>query len=183
MGIWSKVKKAIAVATTVAPILPIPAKAKRIIAKVGETEEDVEAIVHEVKPATPKPPTRLPLVLACLLGASSAFAQQPIPVPYPTPATYQLCWDHDGVNTDGFIVQDGATRIGDVRPARNAQTPFYCIPFPALTPPVAGVPPPPHPLTVTAYNVAGRALDSDPLTIVLVLVPARVTNLQARPGQ
>lgn len=53
MGFWSKVKKGIAVATTVAPMLPIPAKFKRIVAKVGETEEDVEAIVDEVKPAKP----------------------------------------------------------------------------------------------------------------------------------
>jgi hypothetical protein len=53
MGFWSKVKKSIATATTIAPYLPIPAKAKRVIAKVGETEEDVEAIVHEVKPAKP----------------------------------------------------------------------------------------------------------------------------------
>ena len=57
MGIWSKIKKAIAVAVEVAPALPIPDKAKRIVAKVGHAESDVEAIVEEVKPRTPPKPS------------------------------------------------------------------------------------------------------------------------------
>lgn len=53
MGFWSKVAKAINVAVAVAPALPISEKSKRVVQKVGETEQDVEAIVREVKP--PKP--------------------------------------------------------------------------------------------------------------------------------
>lgn len=56
MGFWSKVKKAITVAVEVAPVLPIPEKAKRIVSKVGHAESDVEAIVEDVKPKKkPKP--------------------------------------------------------------------------------------------------------------------------------
>lgn len=114
------------------------------------------------------------LVAALLLLPATAVAQ--VSVPHPTPATYQLCWDHDGINTDGFLIYDGPTRVADIRPTRNAQAPFYCIPFPALTPG-------PHTLTAIAYNIAGRAPESDPLVLVLVLVPTRVTNLQTRPGE
>lgn len=59
MGFWSKLgnglKKGVAVATTVAPVLPIPDKLKKIIGKVGETTDDVGAVIDEVKP---KPPTK-----------------------------------------------------------------------------------------------------------------------------
>lgn len=53
MGLLSTLKKALAVAVTIAPTLPIPDKAKRVIAKVGETEQDVAAIVDEIKPRKP----------------------------------------------------------------------------------------------------------------------------------
>ena len=115
----------------------------------------------------------LRLLFLLMVLPPSVAAQ--IPVPHPTPATWQLCWDHDGVNTDGFIIQDGTTRVADVRPIRNVTSPSYCMPFPALTPG-------PHTLTAIAYNIAGRAPESDPLVISLVLVPTRVTNLQSRPG-
>lgn len=83
MGFWSKAKKGIDVAKTIAPLLPIPAKAKRIVAKVGEAEEDVEAIVDEVKPAqssTSTNPKGTPmkmrmLVLLLALVSAPAFAQ------------------------------------------------------------------------------------------------------------
>lgn len=57
MGFWKKlgkgVSKGIDIATQIAPVLPIPSKAKRVIAKVGETQDDVGAIVDEFK--KPKP--------------------------------------------------------------------------------------------------------------------------------
>jgi hypothetical protein len=53
MGIWSKLKKAVAIAVEVAPSLPIPDKAKKITADVGKVESDVEALVQDVHP--PKP--------------------------------------------------------------------------------------------------------------------------------
>lgn len=99
--------------------------------------------------------------------------QAPVLVPFPVPATYQLCWDHDGVNTDGFLVAVDGVRVADVRPSRNAASPFYCVAVPTMTPGA-------HSLTVTAYNVTGRALESDPLAVVLVGVPTRATGLQIR---
>lgn len=62
MGFWKKLagglRKGIGVAVEVAPVLPIPEKAKRIVLKVGETERDVEAIADEFKkgPSTPTKP-------------------------------------------------------------------------------------------------------------------------------
>lgn len=53
MGWLSKIKKAISVAVEVAPSLPIPQKAKNVVAKAGHAEQDVEDIIREVKP--PKP--------------------------------------------------------------------------------------------------------------------------------
>lgn len=53
MSLWSKVKKAISVAVEIAPVLPIPAKAKKVVAGVGKVEADVEAVIADVKP--PKP--------------------------------------------------------------------------------------------------------------------------------
>lgn len=49
MGWLSKLKTAIGVAEKVAPMLPIGTKAKRIVAKVGSTERDVESIADEFK--------------------------------------------------------------------------------------------------------------------------------------
>lgn len=53
MGFWSKLKKAVAVAVAVAPALPIPDKAKRVVATVGDTERKVEEAIRE----TPTKPT------------------------------------------------------------------------------------------------------------------------------
>jgi len=54
MGFLSKLKAAWNFTKEAAPVLPIPDKAKRIIAKGGEVEEDVKAIVDEVKPKKPQ---------------------------------------------------------------------------------------------------------------------------------
>lgn len=58
MGFWSKFGKGLVqawnTAKEVAPVLPIPDKAKRVIAKGGEVEDDVKAIIQEVKPPTPE---------------------------------------------------------------------------------------------------------------------------------
>lgn len=55
MGIWSKLKKALTVTTMIAPALPIPDKAKKVIAKTGEIEQDAEDLVRELKkPAPPQ---------------------------------------------------------------------------------------------------------------------------------
>lgn len=46
MGFWSKVSKALNLVETVAPILPIPDKAKQAIAKVGEVEHKAEDVIR-----------------------------------------------------------------------------------------------------------------------------------------
>lgn len=53
MGVLSKLKAALGLVETVAPLLPIPEKGKRVIAKVGVTERDVEAMVKEIKTKRP----------------------------------------------------------------------------------------------------------------------------------
>lgn len=57
MGFWKKFKQGLVTAGVIAPVLPIPDKAKKIIQKVNETEQDVEDIIREVKPK-PKAPTK-----------------------------------------------------------------------------------------------------------------------------
>lgn len=99
----------------------------------------------------------------------------PVLVPHPVPPTWQLCWDHDGVNTEGFLIAVDGVRIADVRPVRAAQSPSYCVPVPSMTPG-------PHALTVTAYNLTGRAPESDALSVLLISVPTRATGLLIRPS-
>lgn len=57
MGFWKKLgaglKQGWGVTKQAAPVLPLPEKVKRIIAKGGEVEDDVKAIVDEVKPHKP----------------------------------------------------------------------------------------------------------------------------------
>lgn len=57
MGFWSKLgkglQKGLEVSGMIAPVLPIPDKAKRIIVKADKIEDDVTAIVGEFK--KPKP--------------------------------------------------------------------------------------------------------------------------------
>lgn len=53
MGWLSKLKKALTVAETVAPLLPVPDRVKQGVAKAGEIERDAEDLAKIVKP--PKP--------------------------------------------------------------------------------------------------------------------------------
>lgn len=53
MGWLKKIKQGWSIAKQVAPMLPIPNKAKIVIQKGGEVEDDIKAIVDEVKPRKP----------------------------------------------------------------------------------------------------------------------------------
>lgn len=60
MGWWSKIKKALMIAEAVAPVLPIPAKAKAVIKTVGDKEREVETIIRQPAPTAGKPPSSTP---------------------------------------------------------------------------------------------------------------------------
>lgn len=56
MGWWSKLKKGLQVAGQIAPILPIPTKAKTIIDKADDAVPVVDGMIDAVKtPTKPKP--------------------------------------------------------------------------------------------------------------------------------
>lgn len=108
------------------------------------------------------------LLSLCLVlsSASNSFAQTP--VPSPTPSTYNLQWDHDGVNLDGFKFYIDGT-VSDLGLVIRRPDGTYRIPFPALTPGT-------HTLEVSAYNIAGES-GKAVLSIRVVVIPADPTNL------
>jgi hypothetical protein len=110
-------------------------------------------------------------VLAALfvLVGSVAMAQQT--VPSPTPATTRLRWTHDGINTDGYRIFDGAVQVGGDLTTLTPVGTLYETAFPALTPGV-------HQLSVRAYNIAGSSLPSNVLAVTVVVVPSAPANLQ-----
>lgn len=58
MGFWKKLGGIWETARAIAPVLPISDKAKRVIQKSGEVEDDVKAIVDDVKRKPQSPPTK-----------------------------------------------------------------------------------------------------------------------------
>ena len=110
----------------------------------------------------------LTVLAACILTASSAWAQTP--VPSPTPANTKLGWTHDGINTDRYllIVDSGTPAdLGRLTPVTGQE---YEIPFPALTPGQ-------HTLLVCAENIAGRAC-SAPFPVSVIVQPAPPGSLR-----
>lgn len=107
-----------------------------------------------------------------MLGAANVSAQVSLPSPVPT--TTRLCWDHDGVNLDGFsIYLDATPKVDAMKPVPVGTT--YCIPFPAMTPGS-------HSITITAYNVKGESAKPAPLTLTLIInVPAIPSNIRITP--
>jgi hypothetical protein len=57
MGFWGAVKKGWDMARTVAPVLPLPPKAKTVISAVNDVEQRIEQAVRDVQPppASPTP--------------------------------------------------------------------------------------------------------------------------------
>jgi hypothetical protein len=103
-------------------------------------------------------------LLVPLVGTLEAQTQVPLPVP----ANTQIAWDHDGQNTDRYLLTvDGVARdVGKPTPTGTT----YAVAFPAMTPGA-------HTLSVCAENVAGRAC-SPPVSIALVVVPNAPTTLR-----
>jgi hypothetical protein len=103
-------------------------------------------------------------LLAPLVVALDAQTQ----VPSPVPANTKIAWDHDGQNTDRYLLDvDGvATDVGKPTPVGTT----YAVAFPAMTPGT-------HTLKVCAENVSGRAC-SAPFPIALVAVPNAPTTLR-----
>ena len=99
-----------------------------------------------------------------LFGTAIACAQ--VPVPSPTPGATRLAWDHDGANTDGYRIYEGTAVLIDNIPATDRQTAF-----PALTPGV-------HALVARAFNVAGESVDSNVLSVRLVVIPTSPGNFR-----
>lgn len=115
------------------------------------------------------------LVLAalCILLASVARAEAQTQVPSPTPATTRILWDHDGINTDRYLlIVDGGTPVDLGRPTPVGQT--YSTPFPALTPGT-------HTLVICAENVAGRSCAA-PVSVAVVVVPTTPTAVRIGTG-
>jgi len=109
-------------------------------------------------------------ILACLVavGAAAEVTAQ-VQVPSPTPASARLMWDHDGVNTDRYLlIVDGGAPTDLGKPTPTAGT--YAVPFPALTPGN-------HSLVLCAENIAGRGCTA-PLTVALVVVPTMPTQFK-----
>jgi hypothetical protein len=104
---------------------------------------------------------------AWLALAASAAAQAQ--VPSPIPATTRIAFDHDGQNTDRYLlVVDGtAGDLGKLTPASGTT---YEIAFPALTPGA-------HTLAVCAENIAGRAC-SPPFPVSVIVQPQTPSNLR-----
>ena len=107
-------------------------------------------------------------ILACLLASAAAVEAQ-TQVPSPTPAATRIAWDHDGVNTDRYLlIVDGGAPTDLGKPTPAGQT--YSVPFPALAPGT-------HALTLCAENVAGRACAA-PLSVAVVVVPTLPTAVR-----
>lgn len=109
-------------------------------------------------------------LLLALVGAASAEAQTQ--VPSPTPPSTRIYWDHDGVNTDRYLlIVDGGTPADLGRPTPVGQT--YSTPFPALAPGT-------HQLVICAENVAGRSCAA-PVSVAVV-VPTLPTAVRIGTG-
>lgn len=109
------------------------------------------------------------LAALCLLLASVARAEAQTQVPSPTPPSTRIYWDHDGINTDRYVlIVDGGTPVDLGRPTPTGQT--YATPFPALTPGT-------HTLVICAENVAGRSCAA-PLSVAVVVVPTTPTQVR-----
>ncbi len=99
-------------------------------------------------------------LLTATIGAAEVVAQTQ--VPSPTPASTRIAWDHDGANTDRYLlIVDGGAPTDLGKPTPTGQT--YSTAFPALTPGT-------HSLVICAENIAGRACAA-PLTVAVVVVP------------
>lgn len=100
-----------------------------------------------------------------------AQAQTPPIVVSPIPATTMLAWDASpaGENILGYRVYltDNSQNVLLITTMSDTTQ----VPFPALTPGI-------HTLVVRAYNEAGESLDSNVLTVKVVVVPAPVTGLR-----
>jgi hypothetical protein len=105
------------------------------------------------------------VLLAPLVVALDAQTQ----VPSPVPASTRIAFDHDGVNTDRYVLTvDGVDKdLGKLAPVAGTT---YETPFPSTTPGA-------HVLTVCAVNVAGRACSS-PFPISVVVTPNAPTTLR-----
>ncbi len=109
------------------------------------------------------------LMVLTLLIAAVARAEAQTQVPSPTPPSTRIYWDHDGVNTDRYLlIVDGGAPTDLGRPTPTGQT--YATPFPALTPGT-------HTITICAENVAGRACAA-PLSVAVVVVPTTPTQVR-----
>lgn len=57
MGFWKRfgtvVQKGAATAAAIAPVLPIPDKYKKAVVDAQRVEQDVEAVIEDVKPTKP----------------------------------------------------------------------------------------------------------------------------------
>lgn len=115
---------------------------------------------------------RLLLALALVLAASVASAQ----VPFPTPPTYRVFWDHDGVLTDGYSIF-----IDDVRSAVTptctgvGEARTCSIPFPAVTPGL-------HQIRVVAYNAFFEGI-STPVDVTIYVKPGDPRNVRIVIGE
>ena len=99
-------------------------------------------------------------LLTATIGAAEVVAQTQ--VPSPTPASTRIAWDHDGANTDRYLlIVDGGVPTDLGKPTPTGQT--YAVPFPALAPGT-------HAIQICAENVAGRACAA-PLSVAVVVVP------------
>lgn len=57
MGVWGALKKGWAIARTVAPVLPLPPKAKTVISAVDDVERRIEQAVQDATKQPPASPT------------------------------------------------------------------------------------------------------------------------------
>lgn len=113
------------------------------------------------------------LLFLWLVATGAASAQTPVPIPSPVPATYKLSWDHDGVNVASWkLTIDGTDQA--ITPTGPTNGDDWEVAFPALTPGN-------HTLTVSACNISGCGT-SDPLSVRVVVVPARPTGLRITGG-
>lgn len=113
------------------------------------------------------------LAALCLLLASVARAEAQTQVPSPTPPSTRIYWDHDGINTDRYLlIVDGGTPTDLGKPTPTGQT--YSTPFPALAPGT-------HQLVICAENVAGRSCAA-PVSVAVVVVPTLPTAVRIGTG-